>query len=130
MPRYTTTWLDYRLPTGQEFAIAVCGFSARVRHMFLGDDPVRRMLVRHVDVNGKSCSSAEHCLALECPLNKTEREHLAHMLDMPEDEDTDAQTQEIWGTDSTVDAMVKFAQRMSEALPPELAKPSKPEPET
>jgi hypothetical protein len=122
MPRYTTTWVDYRLPTGQEFAVAVCGYSGLVRHMTFGQDPIRRMFAKFEDVEGKQCQTGEHCLALDCPLNHTKPEHLAHMLDMFTDEPTDEKGSEIWGTGSTVEAMVKFAKKVSEELPEELKK--------
>ncbi len=30
--------MDYRLPTGQEFSVAVCGYSGMVRHLYLEDE--------------------------------------------------------------------------------------------
>jgi hypothetical protein len=122
MPRYATNWVDYQLPSGQEFAVAVCGYSGKVRHMTIGQDPIRRMFVKFVDVEGEACQTAEHCLALSCPLNHTEAEHLAHMLDMREDEQADAESAQTWGTESTVDALVKFADKMNESIPEELKK--------
>jgi hypothetical protein len=122
MPRYPTTWVDYRLPTGQEFAVGVCGYTGRVRHMIVGTDPIRRMFIRYVNVEGKNCDAAQHCLDMSCPLNKTSREHLTHMLDMPEDEQMDTETSKLWGTESTVEGLVKFAEKMNEALPEELRK--------
>jgi hypothetical protein len=44
MALYETTWKDFRLPTGQEFAMAMCGYSKLVRHMTMGNDPIRRYL--------------------------------------------------------------------------------------
>jgi len=122
MPRYATTWLDYRLPTGQEFGVAVCGYSGKVRHMAIGADPLRHMFVKFVDVEGERCQTGEHCLALDCPLNHTKPEHLAHMLDMQADEPVDEKDSEIWGTGSTVDALVKFANKMNEVVPEDLKK--------
>jgi hypothetical protein len=131
MPRYMSQWLDYRLPTGQDFAVAVCGYSGKVRHMYIGNDPVRRMIVQHVDViqnvdTGDECCQADHCLALDCPLNRAEQEHLLHMLDMNEDEPLDPEAAGQWGTQSTLDCLLKFAQKMNEFLPDELKKPQKP----
>src|SRR4030065_1386572 len=105
MAQYPTTWVDYQLPTGQEFSGAVCGYRGKIRHLFLGDDFVRRNFVRNVDVNRQNCSSGQHCLALDCPLNSTQHEHLCHMLDMPKDEQVDSETAKAWGTESTVDSL-------------------------
>ena len=116
MATYDTTWKDFKLPTGQVFAMAVCGYSGLVRHMTLGDDPMRRMFVKNVEVEGKSCSSGDHCLALECPLNHTEREHLAHMLDMNQDEPVDEETARLWGKNTAVDCLVEMARRFSASL--------------
>jgi len=126
MPRYMSQWLDYRLPTGQDFAVAVCGYSGKVRHMYIGNDPVRRMIVQHIDVEDECCQTAHHCLALDCPLNRADHEHLLHMLDMNEDEPLDSEVAEQWGTESTLDCLLKFAQKMSEFLPEELKKPQQP----
>jgi hypothetical protein len=120
MARYATTWIDYRLPTGQDFAVAVCGYSGKVRHMTFGQDPLRRMFIKFVDVEGEKCQTADHCLATDCPFNHTESEHLAHMLDMAADEPTDEQSAEVWGTGSTVEALVKFAKKVSDELPEDM----------
>lgn len=127
MAEYPVTWLDYELPTGRKFSVAVCGYSGIIKHMYLGTDTIRRTFIRQVMVEGTICSSAQHCLALGCSLNKTPREHLAHMLDMHDDEPLDEKTSEIWGTESTVDSLVKFAEEMNQALPKELQKETKTE---
>ena len=44
------------------------------------------------------------------------------MLDMSADEPTDEKGSEIWGTGSTVEALVKFAEKVSDELPEELKK--------
>ena len=129
MPKYPTTWLDYRLETGQEFSVAVCGYTGRVRHMFIGHDVLRRMMIRHVYVDGEMCQASEHCLALDCPLNRSEREHLLHMLDMQEDEAVEPETADKLGTESTLDALLNFAHKMNEILPEELRKRQEPEKE-
>jgi hypothetical protein len=130
MPKYPTTWVDYRLASGQEFSVAVCGYTGRVRHMFIGNDILRRMMIRHVYVDNDMCQASEHCLALDCPLNRSEREHLLHMLDMQVDEVLDdEQTANQLGTVSTLDALLNFAHKMNEALPEELKKRLEPEKE-
>ncbi len=116
MTRYDTKWMDYRLPTGQDFAMAVCGYNGKVRHMTIGADPLRRMFISYVEVEGQNCSTAQHCLALDCPLNHTEQEHLAHMLDMPVDEPMDEATARLWGKDTAVGCLVEMAHRFSESL--------------
>ena len=130
MARYPTNWLDYRLPAGQEFSVAVCGYTGKVRHMFLGDDVLRRMMIRHVYVDGEFCNAGEHCLALDCPLNRAEKEHLLHMLDMNEDEEMDPEAAEQFGTGSTLDAFLAFAHKMNDSVPEDLKKRQEPEPET
>jgi len=42
------------------------------------------------------------------------------MLDMYEDETLDAKTSELWGTESTIEGLVKFAEKMNQSLPKEL----------
>jgi hypothetical protein len=126
MPKYSTKWVDYQLPAGQQFAVAICGFAGRVRHMYIGNDPVRRAFVRHVHIEHDWCQTAEHCLALDCPLNRSEQEHLLHMLDMNEDELLDPNEAEQWGTSSTLQCFLQFAQRITESLPEELKKPQPP----
>jgi hypothetical protein len=116
MTRYETTWKDYSLPTGQQFAMAVCGYNRKVRHMTLGQDPLRRMFVTSVDVEGQHCSQGDHCLALDCPLNHSENEHLAHMLDMHVDEPVDEETARLWGQPTTVGCLVEMARRFSQEL--------------
>ena len=126
MPRYRSQWLDYKLPTGQNFAVAVCGYSGKVRHMYIGNDPVRRMMVQHIDIEDGFCQTGDHCLALDCPLNRADPEHLLHMLDMNEDEPLDSEVAAQWGTESTLDCLVKFAQKMNDLLPEDLRKPQQP----
>jgi hypothetical protein len=125
MPKYETTWVDFSLPTGQEFAVAVCGYAGKVRHMYIGKDPVRRAFVHNV-YDEDSCHTAAHCLALDCPLNRSEQEHLLHMLDMNEDEALDPETAKEWGTESTLQSFLKLAHKMNESLPEELKKPQPP----
>jgi hypothetical protein len=126
MPKYPTNWVDYRLPTGQSFAVAVCGFTGRVRHMYIGNDPVRRAFIHNVHVDEEACHTAAHCLALDCPLNRSEPEHLLHMLDMNEDELLDSEAAQQWGTESTLQCFLRFVQKMNELLPEELKKPQPP----
>jgi hypothetical protein len=126
MPKYSTKWVDYHLPTGQEFAVAVCGYAGKVHHMYIGNDPVRRMFIQHVCIENGWCQSAEHCLALDCPLNRSDEEHLLHMLDMTEDEPLDPDAAEQWGTASTLQSFLKFARKMTESLPEDLKKPQPP----
>jgi hypothetical protein len=126
MPKYSTKWVDYRLSTGQEFAVAICGYSGKIRHMYIGNDPVRRMFVTHVYADGDACQTGDHCLALDCPLNRSEEEHLLHMLDMNEDEPLDPEAAEQWGTNSTLQCFLKFARKISELLPEEAKTPQSP----
>ncbi len=126
MAKYLTKWIDYKLPTGQEFAVAVCGYAGKVRHMYIGNDPVRRMFINHVHVESDWCQTGDHCLALDCPLNRSEQEHLLHMLDMNEDEPLDAVAAQQWGTSSTLESFLKFARKMSESLPEEFKNPQPP----
>ncbi len=126
MPKYSTKWVDYRLPTGQEFAVAVCGYAGKVRHMYIGNDQMRRTFIQHVYVEDESCQTAEHCLALDCPLNRSGQEHLLHMFDMNEDEPMDPAAAQQWGTTSTLDCFLKFAKKITELLPEDLKKPQLP----
>lgn len=85
--------------------------------MIIGTDPIRRMFIRYVNVEGQNCDACQHCLALDCPLNRTPHEHILHMLDMNADESLNTETSKLWGTDSTIDCLVKFAEKMTRALP-------------
>lgn len=120
MPKYKTTWLDGKLPSGQLFAVAVCGYGGRIRHMIIGDDPTRRMLMLFETVDGNQCQVANHCLAVNCPLNTTEHKHMLHMLDMYYEEKLDQESSRIWETDSVLDGLLKFATNLNEAIPAEL----------
>ena len=126
MPKYATNWIDYRLPTGQEFSVAICRYAGKVRHMYIGNDPVRRAFVRHVYVEDGFCQIGDHCLALHCPLNRSEPEHLLHMLDMNEDEPVDPEIAEQWGTTSTLQCFLRFALKISEMLPDDMKNPQPP----
>jgi hypothetical protein len=122
MPKYPTNWVDYSLPSGQAFAVAVCGYSGKVRHMYIGNDPVRRAFIHNIFVEDDNCQTAAHCLALDCPLNKAEGEHLLHMLDMNEDEPLEDDAAQQWGTTSTLESFLRFAKKIGEQLPEELKK--------
>jgi len=126
MQKYITNWIDYKLPTGQEFSVAVCGYSGKVRHMYLGNDPIRRMIAQHIYAEEGYCQIGDHCLALDCPLNRAEQEHLLHMLDMTEDEEMDPEAAEQYGTGSTLQGFILFARKISESLPDDLKKPQPP----
>jgi hypothetical protein len=126
MAKYLTNWVDCNLPTGQEFAVAVCGFNGKIRHMYIGNDPIRRMLVQHVHVENDFCQTGDHCLAMDCPLNRAEPEHLLHMLDMNEDEMLPPEEAEKWGTRSTLECFLKFAKKAVEFIPEDLKKPQSP----
>ena len=112
MPEYPITWMDYRLPTGREFSVAICGNDGKICHMSLGGDVDRRSSIREVSIEGQNCSRSYRCLALDCPLNKTLKENLVQMLGMHEDEVLDEETAKIWGTESTVDGLVKFIKKV------------------
>ena len=126
MQKYMTKWIDYTLPTGQDFSVAVCGYSGKVRHLYLGDDPVRKMIAQHVYAEEGYCQVGDHCLAIDCPLNRAEKEHLLHMLDMNEDEPMDEEAAEQWGTQSTLQGFILFARQITESLPDDLKKPQSP----
>jgi len=48
------------------------------------------------------------------------------MLDMNEDEELDPEVAEQWGSQSTLDCFLRFAQQITEILPEELKKPQEP----
>ncbi|MDD4466088.1 MAG: hypothetical protein PHY25_05380 [Dehalococcoidales bacterium] len=123
MAKYETVWLDGKLESGNEYAVGVCTYSRKVRHLIIGKDPFKRMILKSVNIEGEACSSAAHCLALSCPLNHTGKEHLAHMLDMSADEKLDEATAEAWGTDSTIEGLMKFVDKINESLPEDLNNP-------
>ncbi len=128
MKKYSTKWIDYTLETGQDFSVAVCSYSGLVRHMYIGDDPIRRMIAQHVYLDEEEgfCQTGDHCLALDCPFNRAEREHLLHMLDMTEDEAMDPEAADEWGTGSTLQGFLLFARKIGESLPEDIKKPQPP----
>jgi len=126
MPKYPTKWLDYRLAAGQDYSVAVCGYSGRVRQLYIGKDPLRRALVRHVQVENNWCEAGDHCMALECALNRAEPQKLLHLLDMNEDETLDAESAQQWGTTSMLESFLKFARKVTESLPEEFRKQKPP----
>ena len=128
MPTYPIEWKDYRLPKGSGFSVAICGNTGKICNMFLGDDDLRRSFINQVKVEGQNCSSGEHCLSLDCPLNKTSRENLVHMLDMPDDEVLDEETARLWGTDSMVDGLVKFVEKLNREMTEEAKAKAQAEP--
>ena len=116
MPEYPITWMDYRLPTGSEFSVAVCGNDGKICQMSLGGDVDRRSSILKVSIEGQDCNLSRRCLALDCPLNKTPKEQLIHMLGMHEDEVLDEETAKLWGTESTVEGLVKFIKKVESIL--------------
>lgn len=129
MTKYAVTWLDYHLPTGQNYTVAVCGYYGKVSHMAIGQIPLQDRSIKFIDVEDGKCTAGEHCLATSCPLNRTTDEHLAHMLDMPGDEPLDKETSKLWGTESTVQALIRFAQKIGDELPEEVKRQRLYEPE-
>jgi hypothetical protein len=117
MTRFITTWLDYSLPTGQEFAVAVCGYTGKIQYLTIEEDKSIRELLTSVEVTDKRCEAGESCLVLSCRYNKTGPDQIAQMLKVSPCESLDTAAVEIWQTESTVDALVKFVDKMNEALP-------------
>jgi hypothetical protein len=97
--------------------------------MTLGIDTFVRNLVCQACIEKGQCQSAEHCLAISCELNRTERGHAMHMLEMFQDEKTDEETAELWGTVSAIESLINFSQKMNDILPEELRKRQAPETE-
>ncbi len=126
MPRYHLTCLDYCLQSGRAFTVTVCGYSGKVRHMVIGDDTLRHLRRHCVDVTNSCCEASRRCLALSCSLNQTVPLHLAHMLEMQCDEPLDDETSKMWDTESTVEALVKFADKMNGIIPNELRQRQEP----
>jgi hypothetical protein len=79
-----------------------------------------------VDVEEEFCRQGDHCLDLDCPLNRSQPEHLLHMLDMNEDEPLDAETARLWGTGSTLEGILLFARKISAELPEALRRRREP----
>ena len=114
--------MDYRLQDGQEFTVTVCGYSGKVQHLTIGVDTLRNLRRSFANITDSGCEASQHCLAVNCSLNRTPPEHLAHLLEMEADEPLDKETTRICGTSSTIDYMVKFAEKMNDLLPGELRK--------
>ena len=129
MAKYPLTVLDYQTNDGQPFTVTVCGYSGKIRDLIIGEDSIRYMRPESVEVTGIKCQGSGHCLAFTCPLNKTEKGHVPHMLDMWGDETLDEETAGAYGTKSAVEYLIKFSEQMNEVLPEELRKKQNPIPE-
>ena len=127
--KYKVNWVDYKLPSGKEFGVAVCGYAGKVCYMTLGNDSFTRSMINEVFTDSEQCGSAEHCLASQCLLNKTEPMHAMHMLEMFQDEQADEETARLWGTESVLKGLLEFAQKMNDIIPEELRKRQEPEAE-
>ncbi len=130
MPRYPMTILDFRLQSSERFTVTACGYTGKIQHMMLGTDNTLHLRSKFVDIVNTAgritCGSAGHCLATSCSLNHTEPKHQAHVLEMHKDEPLDAETAKACGTESTVEALVHFADKMHELLPKELRRRQEP----
>ena len=116
MPEYAITWIDYRLSTGKEFSVAICSNEGRICHIYLKGDIDRRSSIQQVNIEGQDCNRSHHCLAQDCTLNKTPKNVVLQMLGMNEDEALDEETAKIWGTESTVDGLLKFIRKVESKL--------------
>jgi len=112
MTEYPVKWVDYQLPSGEKCSAAFCAYNNKVRHFILGEDLLRRHMLHSAKVDEDSCDIADHCLAKDCPFNKTPQEHLLHMLDMYKDEPLEGQASDIWNTSSTLEAMLGVIKRI------------------
>ena len=112
MPKYPITWLDYHLPSGKEFSVAVCGNEGRVCQLFLKGDIDHRSSIYQVDIEEQSCNRSHHCLALDCLLNNTSKNVLTQMLGLADDETLDKKTAKLFGTQSTVEGLIKFIKKI------------------
>ena len=115
---YETTWRELNLPGGQRYSIGICSFTNKVRHMVVGEDVLREAMIKTVFLSDdeQTCLVGNHCLAMDCPLNTTEPEHVIHMLDMNEDYPVDEETAQIWGAKTVSGCYIAMAKRLSEEL--------------
>lgn len=127
--KYPLKVVEFVQKEGQPFSVTVCGYSGKIRQLAIGDDSTRFLNRDTVEVNGFKCEGGVHCLAFSCVLNKTEKGHVAHMLDMWVDEELDDETAKQYGTKSSVEYLIKFAEQMNLVLPEELRKRQEPLPE-
>ena len=114
---FDTTWRELNLSGDQKYSIGICAYTNKVRHMIIGEDVLRESMITKVFLSDdeKTCLVGNHCLAMDCPLNTTEKEHVIHMLDMNEDSPVD-ETAKIWGADTVVGCYLALAKRLSEEL--------------
>jgi hypothetical protein len=116
MTKYPIDWKDYCLPTGEKFAVAVCSYTGKVRHLLIEDDPMRNLYVQEVEIDYQSCSSGLHCISVDCQLNHSPKDHLMHMLGMYKDESVDEETAQIWGKNTSLEILIEMARRISESM--------------
>jgi hypothetical protein len=112
VPKYPITWVDYRLPTGKEFSVAICGNEGRVCQLFLKGDIDHRSSIYQVDIEEQSCNRSHHCLALDCLFNSTSKNVVIQMLGLTEDETLDQETSKLFGTQSTTEGLMKFIKKI------------------
>ena len=115
---FDTTWRELSLHGDQKYSIGICGYTNKVRHMIIGEDALRESTITKVFLSDdeKTCLVGNHCLALDCPLNNTEQEHIIHMLDMNEDSLVDEETAKIWGANTVTGCYIALAKRLTEEL--------------
>jgi len=128
MPIYPIEWKGYSLPGGSEFTVAICGNTGRICKLYLGSSDLSHSHLHQVKVQGQNCVSGEYCLDLDCPFNRTSRENLVRILDMPEDESLDEETARLWGTDSVAEGLLKFVGKLNQEMAAEAGKKEQAEP--
>ena len=127
MEVYKLNWVNCRMPSGKDFAVAVCGYSAKVCYLVLGADTASQILISQARIDQGRCDRAGHCLAFGCDLNRTEPVHAMHMMEMFQDESADEETARLWGTDSVLEGLLDFSLKMNDILPEELRQKQAPQ---
>ncbi len=112
--KYPTRWIDMDLGNGSTLSVAVCSYCNKVRHLTTSPNDMRKTMIVSATVVDSNCSSGDHCLAFDCPLNKTDQHHVLHMLDMTEDKELDEAAATRWDCKTMSEFYIKLAKEISD----------------
>ncbi|UCG54496.1 MAG: hypothetical protein JSV32_07935 [Dehalococcoidia bacterium] len=116
MSEYPISWMNPQLITGKQFSVAICGYEGRICFLCLERDGKKRFPISKINVEKKDCDMSNHCMALECTFNNTNRENLLEMLGMQEDEKVLGETAHLWGTDSMLEGLLKLIKQVEKEI--------------
>jgi hypothetical protein len=122
---FQTKWVEYHLPNGTEFWVAVCGYSGKIRYLVMGKDELFHRFMKTTCTSTiaetERCEAGGYCLDPTCRFNTTTREHLCNIFGMSADElIQDSATSEKWESESVIESFVKLVEGVNYILPKDL----------